>query len=167
MIRNHRQEGLCRAYVHAVAAFRGMSVSTPNPDYGIDLTLNDVVTVGGQWIESGYKLDVQAKSTTLASLETGYVRYDLEVRSYNTLRYREAPSPRILVVLILPENEREWLTLTEDELRLRRCAYWMTLKGRRSVPNRRSVRLRVPRTQLFSDEHLSALVKRIKAGEEL
>jgi hypothetical protein len=144
-----------------------MSVSSPSPDYGIDLTLNDIVTVLGQWIESGYKLDVQAKSTTLASLDSGHVRYDLEAQSYNMLRYLHAPSPRLLVVLILPEDENEWLTLTEDELRLRRCAYWMNLKGRRAVPNRRSVRLRVPRTQLFSDTTLPKLMKRIKAGEEL
>lgn len=167
MIRNHRQEGLCRAYVQAVAAFCGMSVSAPSPDYGIDLTLNDIVTVGGQWIESGYKLDVQAKSTTLAGLDSGHVRYDLEMGSYNTLRYAEAPSPRILVVLVLPAKEEEWLSLTEDELRLRRCAYWMSLKGRRAVANRRSIRLKVPRTQVFSEEALLTLVKRIKVGEEL
>jgi hypothetical protein len=70
-----------------------MSSSTPLPDYGIDLSLHDIQFVGGRRVESGCKLDVQAKCTTRASLQGQYVRHDLEVTSYNALRLITAGCP--------------------------------------------------------------------------
>jgi hypothetical protein len=74
LTRNQQQEGLSRAYLQAVAARAGMSVSVPSPDTGIDLSVHDIITVGQQRIESGYRIDFQAKSTTLAQLDETSVR---------------------------------------------------------------------------------------------
>ncbi len=167
LTRNHRQEGLCRAYIQAIAARCGMSCSVPNPDYGIDLTLNDVEERGGRRSESGYKLDVQAKSATRAVLTGADVRYDLGVPSFEVSRHPAPGSPRILVVLILPDEEAEWTAQTEDELLLRHCAYWASLKGRNAVRNRRSVRVSIPRADVFSVDALLTIMRRIKAGEAL
>jgi hypothetical protein len=156
LTRNHRQEALCRAYVLAIAARCGMSASVANPDYGIDLTLNDIVVSGDHRAESGYKLDIQTKSATLASLSQATVRYDLDVRSYETLRQPKAGSPRLLVVLLLPEDEKDWSVQSEDELILRRCAYWLSLRDRPATANRRSIRLAIPRANVFSIEALQA-----------
>jgi hypothetical protein len=158
---------MCRAYVQAIAARCGLSVSVPAPDYGIDLTLNDIVVSGRQRAESGYKLDVQAKSTTVASLAGTFVRYDLDVRAYETLRRAPVGTPRILVLLVLPEQERLWSSQTEEELVLRHCTYWASLKGHRSVSNRRSVRLTIPRASVFSVAVLQELMRKVKTGEEL
>jgi hypothetical protein len=167
LTRNHRQEALCRAYVLAIAARCGMSVSVANPDYGIDLTLNDIVVSGDHHAESGYKIDIQAKSATLANLSQAAVRYDLDVRAYETLRQPKPGNPRILVVLLLPEDEKDWSVQTEDELILRRCAYWLSLRGRPATANRRSIRLAIPRVKLFSIEALQRLLDRIKKGQDL
>jgi len=166
LTRNHRQEALSRAYVLAIAARCGMSASVSNPDYGIDLTLNDIAVSGDHRAESGYKLDIQAKSATLASLSRENVRYDLDVRSYETLRHPNVGSPRLLF-LVLPEDEKDWSVQTEDQLILRRCAYWLSLRGRPATTNRRSIRLAIPRANVFSIEALQRLMARIKAGEDL
>jgi hypothetical protein len=165
LTRNHRQEGLCRAYIQAIAAACGMSCSMPNPDYGIDLTLNDIEEHGGRRAESGYKIDVQAKSVTQAVLAATEVRYDLDAPSFETLRH-PAGAPRILVVLVLPEDEAHWTAQTEDALLLRHCAYWTSLKGRKASRNRRSVRIALPRGNLFSVPAVLAMMGRIKRGEE-
>ncbi len=166
LTRNHRQEALSRAYVQAVAACCGMSSSTPLPDYGIDLSLHDVLLVGGRRVESGCKLDVQAKCTTWASVQGRYVRHDLEVASYNALRLVTAGCPRILVVLVLPAKEADWCSQTEQELVVRHCAYWLSLRGREPTANRKSVRVLLPRTNTFSIEALKGIMGRVKQGGE-
>jgi hypothetical protein len=165
LTRQHRQEGLARAYVQAVAAACGMAYSIPNPDYGIDLTLEDILVRGQRRFPSGWKLDLQAKSTTLAAVHGAQIRYDLEVRAYDVLRHPGARCPRLLVVLILPEDEAEWLAHTEEALILRRCAYWLSLWGRKKTARGKTVRLSIPRANVFSPEALREIVARFKQGE--
>jgi hypothetical protein len=164
LTKQHRQEALCRAYVQAVAAAAGMGYSLPNPDYGIDLTLEDILIRGQRRVPSGWKLDLQAKSTTLADVDKANVKYDLEVQAYEDLRDPDAPCPRILVVLVLPEDEAAWLVQTEAELLLRRCAYWYSLRGRERTTRRKRVRLFIPRANVFSVEALREIMARLKQG---
>src|ERR1700730_13566665 len=64
LTRNHRQEALSRAFVQAVAARSGLMCSAPREyDYGIDLTLHLIQRRGSQYAESGFRLDLQLKST--------------------------------------------------------------------------------------------------------
>jgi hypothetical protein len=166
LTRNHRQEALCRAYVQAIAARCGMSCSVPSPDYGIDLTLNDIEEMGGGLAESGYKLDVQAKSATRAAVAEDAIRYDLPAQAYEVLRQPAVGCPRILVVLVLPRDEARWSGQTEEALILRHCAYWLSLKGHGPTANRRSVRVSIPRANVFSVEALHGLMARIKGGAQ-
>jgi hypothetical protein len=166
LTRPHRQEALSRAYIHAIAARAGLGTSIPTPDYGIDLTLHGIAILGRRRIESSYKLDVQAKCTTLASREVDHVRYDLARKDYDCLRLVGAGTPRILVVLVLPAREADWVTQTEEELVLRRCAYWLPLKGQPPRRNRRAVRVRIPFSNRFSVEGLQSLMDTISRGGE-
>ena len=62
--RNHRQEAISRAYVHAIAARCGFTCSSGILDYGIDLSILEVTKVGDGYYDSGFKIDVQLKSST-------------------------------------------------------------------------------------------------------
>jgi Domain of unknown function (DUF4365) len=166
LTRNHRQEGLCRAYVRAITARCGMSISEPSPDYGIDLTLNDIAVAGNRRFESGYRLDVQVKSSVRTAAGAIDVKYDLDLPAYELLRQPGVGCPRILVVLLVPRNETQWTAQTEDELLLRHCAFWLSLKGRGATRNRRSVRLVLPRANVFSVTALRKIMHRIKTGGE-
>jgi hypothetical protein len=116
LIRSHRQEALSRAYIHAIAARCGLGCSFHEFDYGIDLTIHEIERVGTRYRESGFALDVQAKSTTSALATPDRVRYDMEVRAYDDLRQVNAGTPRILVLLVLPEDEGTWTEQQEDYL---------------------------------------------------
>lgn len=167
LTRNHRQEVLCRAYLQAVAGRCGMSCTFRDLDYGIDATHVEIRRRNRRLVESGFRLDVQAKSTTVASLTKSSITYDLSAKNYEDLRDPEVGCPRILVLLILPEEEDDWLEQTEDHLLIRRAAYWLSLRGLGPSDNERSVRLSIPRTNLFSAASLMTLVNRIHAGEIL
>jgi hypothetical protein len=163
LTRNQQQESLSRAYIQAIAARAGMTVSVPSPDAGIDMSVHDVIAVGRQRIESGFRIDIQAKSTTLARLNPTEVRYDLEVAAYETLRY-PAGCPRLLVVLVLPDDEARWLSQSEEELVVRRAAYWLSLRGFPPTKNRRSSRVSIPRGNLFTAGAVQAMITRMKSG---
>jgi hypothetical protein len=166
LIRSHRQEALSRAYIQALAGVCGLSCSFRDFDYGIDLTLHSVQYKGRRYSETGFKLDVQAKSDRRATLTAESVLHDLEVKAYEDLRDPAAGCPRILVLLVLPPEEADWTEQTEQHLLLRGCAYWLSLKGMRRTSNRRTVRVALPRANVFSAPALLALMDKIKRGEE-
>jgi hypothetical protein len=115
-------------------------------------------------VPSGWKLDIQARSTTLADIEAAHVKYDVDVQTYEGLRDPSAPCPRILVLLVLPRDEGAWLAQTEAELTLRHCAYWYSVRGREPTRRRETVRLSIPRANVFSVAALREIMSRLKQG---
>jgi hypothetical protein len=156
--RSQRQEALSRAYVRAVAAQAGVICGTAESDFGIDLYLRAVESHGPQYWDTGAQLDVQVKSTTRAALREDDVAYDLEVRAYNLLRQEKCLRPRVLVLLVLPDDEAEWLSHSEEELSLRRCAYWTSLRGAAPTDAQTTIRITLPRANVFSAEALTRLL---------
>ena len=74
--------------------------------------------------------------------------------------------PHLLVVVVLPEDEAEWLAQTEEQLILRRCGYWMSLRGRDEIQgDAGSTTVYIPRTQVFSVEELEKLMTGVSHGE--
>ena len=164
----HQKESLSRAYVQIIAARCGLSWSSPSPDYGVDIILHNVEEMDGQFVQSGYPLEIQVKSTSAAILEKSEVKYDMEIGAFKKLRNPSVVTAgRILVLLVLPEDESEWTTVTDENLILRRCAYWLSLKGRDAVDNQSKVRINIPRENVFSDRALRDIMSRRDSGEEL
>jgi Domain of unknown function (DUF4365) len=167
LIQTHRQEALSRAYIQAVTARCGMSCSFRDFDYGIDVTLHEITRRENRYVETGFNLDIQAKSTINAIVEEQQIKYDLEVKAYDDLRDTEVGTPRILVVLCLPPPEGLWMAMTDAELVLRRCAYWLSLRGWDATTNQDTVRVPIPRANRFWVEGLQGIMRQIRAGEDL
>ena len=167
LTKNHRQEALSRAYIQAIAARAGMSCSSRAVDYGIDVTVHEISRRGRRYGETGFRIDFQAKSTDAAAMTATDVLYDLDVKNYDDLRIAPPGGPRLLVVLVLPDDEAQWTDQTEEYLLLRRGAYWVSLMGHQPVSNVRTVRLALPRANLFTIEALRELMRRNSEGEAL
>ena len=119
-----RQEALSKAYAHAVAAGAGYTTATYDYDrHGIDL----LIQAGGDFSPA---LGLQLKATVnLKSLDHEWFSFQLEARYYEALR-RPSQTPKLLVVLDMPRvEEADWISVTVEELIVRRCAYWHSLKG--------------------------------------
>jgi hypothetical protein len=166
MTREDRQEALSLAYVHAVAAACGMTHSVPSKDYGIDLVLNDIREERHRFTESGWSLAIQLKSTASVVEMRAGISYDLPVRAYDALR-ATFPVRRILVLSVLPDDERQWVRYTHSRMELRQRAFWISLRGRPAVRNRSSLRLTIPKRQRFTSDGLRAIMASIERGEEL
>lgn len=151
-----REEALSRAYVRAVAARAGYTVDTDDFDRdGIDLRIH----AGGPMRPA---LALQLKATVnLGEVRDGYYHYPLDARNYESLRI-ETMAPRLLVVLGLPHEEEQWLTITTENLVMRRCAYWLDLKGAEERENVSSVTVRIPVANVFDVENLRSLMEQAR-----
>ncbi len=165
LTRNHRQEALCRAYVQAVAELAGVATSVPVPDYGVDLSLREIVQRGQRHLDGRLQLDLQLRSTTRAHLTEAHVGHDLDVPTHDFLRELSSVCC-LLVVLVLPDEEAQWLSQSIEELVLRRCAYWCSLRGADPARTVSSVRISIPRSQVFSVQAVQEMLNRLRQGGE-
>jgi hypothetical protein len=161
---NQRQEALSRAYVRAIAAQAGVICGDVGQDYGIDMYLRTVPEIDHRFADIGDQLDLQLKSTTRAEVKSAAVVYDLDVRAYEILRRETSGCPRILVLLLLPQDEALWLSQTIEELTLRRCAYWMSLRGASPTTNQAAVRITIPQEQVFSAPAVRTMMQALSEG---
>ena len=170
---SHSQESLARAYIHAIAGRVGLTCSFRDFDYGIDLTLHpvtvrtDPATGKRRYIESGWPLDIQVKSSAKTIIRDDGIGYDLEMDAYNDLRNVEVSVPRILVLHVQPAVEGERLKLTDEGLILGGHCYWMSLYGQPAKRNRSRIRVHIPRTNLLSAASLADLMQRVRGKEPL
>lgn len=153
-----RKEALSRAYVHAVASRAGYVVQTPEYDTdGVDLEIR----AGGAMRPA---VDLQLKATVnLPAARSGYRRFPLKVNNYRRLR-ATCQTPCVLVVLDLPPEDGDWLEISFDALVLRRCAYWVSLRGCPETSNTSSVTVRIPMANRFDVQALTAIMARIRHG---
>lgn len=160
----HQKEQFSIAYVRAVAAAAGFKIYRENvDDDGIDIGFSQS---GAQESTRSPRCEAQIKCTELDVLREETLNYALEVKNYEKLR-GNTMVPRILVVLKVPENISDWIQLTEDELAMRNCAYWISLKGRPETNHTSNITINIPRTQIFSPGSLTEIMNKIDNEEEL
>ncbi len=127
-------------------------------DFGADMLLRHVAHQEQQYTDDGPQLDLQLKSTTRAEVRDAEVTFDLEVRAYSWLRQQHVSQPRILVLLVLPDDETQWISQSLEALILRRCAYWLSLRGAEPTTNQKTIRVTIPRTNVLSDTAIHQLM---------
>lgn len=159
---SQRKQEFSKAYVRAVAATAGYAAQTPEvDDDSVDLTL--AVRGGGGTVRSP-KLDLQLKCTSRHLVSDGTVNYPLEIKNYEELRPTDFQVPRVLVVVVVPDDIGQWIAHSEEQLLLRHCGYWYSLRGLPPTQNVSSVTVNIPRAQVFDVAGLTAIMRRISIG---
>lgn len=157
-----QKEQYSNAFIHAAAAVAGFATAKPSvDDDSIDWTLSQR---GGTGAIRSPKLDVQLKCTEIATLLETDVRYRLDLKNYDELRPTNVQTPRILVVVLVPEDMGTWFLMDETTLALRSCAYWYSLRGMPPTANLDNITLHIPRVQRFDAIALSQMMARIGQG---
>ncbi len=156
-----KEERLSDVYLRAVAAKAGYAVAIPDLDRdGIDVEIK----AGGAMRPT---LGIQLKATiNLGAPDGGFFRYSLAVRNYELLRLT-TQTPRILVVLALPQAEEEWLAVSPEALTLKRCAYWVSLLGEPETTNKATITVSIPDSQIFDPVTLTMLMDKSRSGTKI
>lgn len=157
-----RMEQFSRAYVKAVASVAECSVdwSTVDND-SVDGTLKRRTRSGT--VRSPH-LDIQLKATYTNCLTPTHVVYPLPIKNYDELRTVNLLVPRILIVVVLPDDFSNWTNHNEQELALRKCGYWMSLRGEPATNNATSKTVHLSRQQVFDVIGLDAIFNRLESG---
>ena len=153
-----QEERLSMVYVQAVAARAGYTTAIYDLDRdGIDLRIQ----AGGDMRPA---LELQLKATiNLRQTGAETFLFRLPVRNYELLRIPTL-TPRLLVVLDLPRDEQQWLTITDDELVIRHRAYWLDLRGHAETSHQERIPVAIPRANLFDVAALQDLMAKSRTG---
>ncbi|MEO5328119.1 MAG: DUF4365 domain-containing protein [Magnetococcus sp. THC-1_WYH] len=160
---NLQKEKFSEAYVRAVAAVAGFGVSRPEvDDDSVDLT---IAARGGNGTVRSPRLDIQLKCTANATIHGDEAfSFPLKIKNYDDLRDEHVMVPRVLVVMRVPDDLADWFETTEDQLLLRHCGYWVSLRGEPTMDNTTNKTVTIPRNQLLTVDNLRSLMNRIGTG---
>lgn len=151
------QDVLSEVYVSAIAARAGYTFSKPNLDRdSVDLT----ISAGGL---QRPKLDLQLKGTVNLDSSAELMPFSLKLKNYNDLR-ESTQVPRILVVVRLPKDAAQWLSVSADELIMRHCAYWVSLRDAPETDVEKAKTVYIPSKNRFDIEGLKALMDQSRTG---
>lgn len=161
------EEDLSISYLRAVAAQAQVTFELRHRDENsIDVHLSKQTTT-----EDGNEFyamfNVQLKATFSGYTETNTtIHYPLNVKNYNDLR-RPASNSIILCLLILPNDCNGWISQTPEELCLKKCMYWLSLKDYPETQNTTSVTVEIPKTNVVTVEALLNMIHDVANGGEL
>ncbi len=159
---NAQKEQFSVAYVRAVAAVAGYATGKFDvDDDSVDLTLAER---GGRGTVRSPRLDLQLKCTDQDNLRDDRLAFELSLKNYEELRPINLATPRILVVVLVPNDVTQWLQHSEQELVLRRCGYWISLRGLPETSNTASVTIDIPRRQVFTPDTVRRIMETVGNG---
>lgn len=154
------KEQLSNRFIGILASNKGYTLSKDEVDDGVDYTLNRTfpfVTPQGKTrhIPDGKMIHIQLKATTMNSIveDATTIKYDLEAKTYNDMQARLAHNPitpLILILFILPNDRNQWVEIDDNEIRLRRQAYWYKPAAGPMTDNKTRIRITIPKTNILS-----------------
>lgn len=114
-------------------------------------------------------MNIQLKATIKTPSDDGtHLSYFVQgIRRYDELRKDHREPVRSLVVLFLPPQHADWLACSEEQLALKRCAYWASIRNAPEADNDSGKTVKVPKSQLLNPENLKALVERLSLGNDI
>lgn len=148
---NNKKERFSLAYIAAVAASAGFDLVESR----VDVDSIDGILISHEGRRP--RIEFQAKATARDVIGAETVTFPLPTKNYDELR-ADVIIPRLLILVVLPEREEDWLTHSEDSLILRHCGYWLSLAGQPERENATTVTIKIPRDQRFDPMALEALM---------
>ncbi|MEV5507141.1 DUF4365 domain-containing protein [Streptomyces orinoci] len=161
-------ETLQVGYLHAVAAAAGCSLAQPFPDYGIDWHVSH--SAPGHTADDEVTIKVQLKCTYQLAARTApfgppAATFPFTLDNDHLVKLARTPVSvhKILVVMVAPRCQDDWLRAGHERLELRHCCYWANLAGH-PVTGRRRTTVRIPTSHVFDDHALCEIMNRVGAG---
>jgi len=160
------EESISVSWVGAIVSRAGATFDIVSQDYGVDLTVRRVDSIGGKRMDMGGVFDCQLKATINWGKDDDFVIYDLDSETYNKLLYRKDNSciPCFLVVMCLPKDKKDWICVSEESLTIKKCCYYFSVEGK-PTKNKSTIRVKIPRKQLLTPSTIKDLITKVSQGE--
>ncbi len=166
MEENLVKEQFSYSLVGAIASIAKFATYKPSvDDDSIDIGFS---LKGGCGTIRSPRLEAQLKCTSKDIRKKDSLRFSLIKKNYDELRIENVHIPRILIVVLVPENLQECIQHAEEEaFILKRCGYWMSLRGFPESKNQNSVTINIPRMNVFSVDSLRGIMTKVGEGQIL
>jgi len=153
---------LSYAYLHAVCGKVGISCKPGDrhdDGAGVDAEIVYRGKLDHPFI-TDIQLNIQLKATRTQPVvtEKGFSYFLQGIERYDKLRTNDSSIYKILIVLFLPENEDDWLNCSEEELVMKKAAYWVNLYGAPAVNTTSGTTIYIPTSNILTPEALIHLV---------
>lgn len=155
-----QKEYLSIAYLRAVAAKAAVFFSCEIEDSdSVDVRLKKKINLDGVhfWSDIGFQLKATSSPSQYTESETT-IEYTLKVKNYNDLR-DNASTRKYLALLVLPQESKDWVELSVDELIIRKTLYWISLKGYPETTNTETIRISIPKNQILDEKAVENLIE--------
>lgn len=67
----------------------------------------------------------------------------------------------------MPSDEKDWIEQNIDWLKIKKCAYWISLKGRNDTDNKETVSIDLPAGNMLTKESLKDIMVKISKQQPL
>ncbi|HEX8440326.1 DUF4365 domain-containing protein [Archangium sp.] len=157
---NLQKQEFSIAYVHAVCATAGFAMQPTRVDND---SIDVKISADRTFHRSAPGLDLQLKCTADFKLRETEFSFRLPIKNYDDLRDPIVWTPRLLVVVCVPDPCGQWLQQTEEAALLKHCGYWLSLRG---APNpedseQEKITVHIQRNNIFSVEALTRIMHTI------
>ena len=161
------KEELSIAYISSICAIVGIDYErTIHDNDSTDALIKCLITLeNGTDCLAMMRIQLKSTSSTSQYTETAdCIRYKLKAKNYNDLCGR-ATTPFVLMLLILPEEESEWLKWTSEELILRGRMYWQRFAECAATKNTDRITVEIPKSNVVNTETIMGMMKKIATEE--
>lgn len=160
--RSRSMETLQTAYLHAVVAAAGCSLSSPTPDNGVDWIVSHE---GEHKVDPEPSIKVALKATQQLHPDPSglHFKFSLTRAHFDKLAASPVTLTRLLIVMIVPSAMEDWITSTPIDFIMRHRCYWVNMEGEKSN-GKASQTVAVPTANVFDDEALCEILCEVGAG---
>lgn len=155
-----RKEYLSLAYIRALSSKADalMDIIREDSDSS-DVLIKKLITTDKEsyWGEVVFQLK-STSSKTAVKEDDQNIFYNLKVKNYKDL-IKRAVSKKYLALLILPEEENEWLDINVERIIMKKCMYWVSLLGMPDTSNTSGITVTIPKSNLLNADSLIQLIK--------
>jgi len=164
---NFIKEKISIAYVNAISTIKSFSMEIISADFdSVDVSIRGKRKLVEESIWESPIIDLQLKATSKPKIIKENIHFDLPVKNYNDLIGNTA-TPRLLIVLVLPESKEEWVEHTLEYLMIKKCAYYLNLFGMPPTKNDAKVTVHIPLKNIFSPETLYNLMVKVSIDNKI
>ncbi len=146
----HSMELFSVNYFCAIVSAAGYTYNNPVIDNeSVDIQINGRIK---DEVYTTQRLEVQLKATKTAKINNNSFSFPLKIKNYDDLRDLNCYTPKILIVLLLPNNQQDWLYSNKNFCLLNYGMYWADLRGMLPTQNDNTVSIHINCNNIFNIE---------------
>lgn len=167
MLTTRDKEDLQISYISAICASASISFDLQRHDADSTdaIIKKELLLPNNQRFVSSLRIQLKCTSSQSQYTETEkIISYKLKAKNYNDLCAR-CTTPILLGLLVLPDDENEWVTWTEQDLIIRGRMYWAEFSGKSGTANTSTITVTINKKNIINQDTLLDILNRIAREE--